>query len=237
MHVLAVIPARYASTRFPGKPLAEIAGKPMIQHVYERCKLAPGVEQVIVATEDERIVSACRRFGAQAEMTSPEHLSGTDRVAEIARRHLEFDCVLNVQGDEPGIEPEVIASVAALLASSDVKIASAMTRFVSGESAENPNAVKVVADSHGDALYFSRAPIPFYRIDGSGERTYFRHLGIYGFRCEVLLALTKLPPSRLERAESLEQLRWMEAGYRIRCAEVESRSSGIDTPEDLKRFR
>lgn len=236
MDVLAVIPARYASSRYPGKPLVEIAGKPMVQHVYEKCLAASGIAHVIIATEDERIVQACKRFGGEAELTSSDHTSGTDRVAEVAARHREYDFVLNVQGDEPGIEPETIQAVADLLRNSDVQIASAMTKFFAGESPENPSGVKVVTDKRGDALYFSRAPIPFYRDPGVPEKIYFRHLGAYGFRRDILLQLTKLAPSSLERAESLEQLRWLEAGYRIRCAEVQSRSSGIDTPDDLDSF-
>jgi 3-deoxy-manno-octulosonate cytidylyltransferase (CMP-KDO synthetase) len=236
MQILAVIPARYASTRFPGKPLAEIAGKPMVRHVYERCRSALGVSRVIVATEDDRIVHACKAFGGEAELTSPEHVSGTDRVAEVAARHPEFDGILNVQGDEPGIEPETVQAVALLLSNPDVQIASAMTRFLKHEPVGNPNAVKVVTDARGDALYFSRAPIPYFRDPTAQNPMHFRHLGIYGFSREVLLKLTKLAPSQLERAESLEQLRWLEAGYRLRLVEVQSRSAGIDTPADLDLY-
>ena len=234
MRVLAVIPARYASTRFPGKALVSIAGKPMVQHVYERCAQASNVERVIVATEDERVVEACQAFSGEVELTSASHVSGTDRVAEVALRHPEFDVVLNVQGDEPAIEPETVSAVAGALSNADVQIASAMTLFLPQESPENPNAVKVVTDASGDALYFSRSLIPFYRDPAAQGKTYFRHLGIYGFRRDILLKVTQLPPSALERAESLEQLRWLEAGYRIRCARVQSRSFGVDTPQDLE---
>ena len=237
MRVLAVIPARYASTRFPGKPLAEIAGRPMIQHVFERCRGASAVDRVIVATEDDRIVRACQKFEAEAELTSLNHVSGTDRVAEVASRHPEFDAVLNVQGDEPGIESETIQAVAGLLSDPNVQIASAMTPFRTGESPQNSNAVKVVTDQRGNALLFSRAAIPFYRNASPDIQIFFRHLGIYGFRRDVLLEVTKLPSSRLELAESLEQLRWLEAGYRIRCVQVESHSVGIDTPKDLEQFQ
>ena len=236
MRVLAVIPARYASTRLPGKPLVDIHGKPMVQHVYERCRDASGVDRVIVATDDRRIEDACRSRGLEVELTSTQHVSGTDRVAEVASRHTEFDCILNVQGDEPGIEPQTVSAVARLLADPEVKIASAMTRFHAHESAVNASSVKVVTDGRGDALYFSRAAIPFYRGSDEMGKTYFRHLGIYGFKRDILSQLTNLLPSRLERAESLEQLRWLESGYRIRLVEVESASVGIDTPDDLAAF-
>ncbi len=233
MPTLAVIPARYASTRFPGKPLADIDGKPMIRHVFERCAAAQNVDQVIVATEDERILSACQAFGANVEMTSASHVSGTDRVAEVALRHPEFDAVLNVQGDEPTIEAATVAAVAAALRDATVRISTAMTLFLPQERPDDPNMVKVVTNPRGDALYFSRSPIPYYRDAAAKHKTHNRHLGIYGFQRDVLLAVTKLPPSALERAESLEQLRWLEAGYAIRCVTVRSRSTGIDTPQDL----
>jgi 3-deoxy-manno-octulosonate cytidylyltransferase (CMP-KDO synthetase) len=234
MKTLVVIPARYASTRFPGKPLAMLSGKPMIQHVYERCKQAAGIHRVIVATEDQRILDACAAFGAEAEMTSPDHASGTDRVAEVAARHTEFDFVLNVQGDEPAIEPETVAAVAHALLESVVHISSAKTEFTEGEDPKNPNAVKVVTAPNGDALYFSRSMIPFVRDPENAARvTYYRHLGIYGFQHSVLMKLTKLRPSTLEIAESLEQLRWLEAGYRLRCVLVRSKSIGVDTQQDL----
>ncbi len=233
MRTLAVIPARYASSRFPGKPLADIAGKPMVRHVFERCASARNIESVIVATEDERILKACQSFGANVEMTSSSHVSGTDRVAEVALRHPEFDAVLNVQGDEPTIESETVAAVADALQDSAVQISTAMTLFLPHENPDDPNMVKAVTNPHGDALYFSRSPIPFYRDSGAASQEHYRHLGIYGFRRDVLLAVTKLPPSVLERAESLEQLRWLEAGYAIRCVTVRSRSTGIDTPQDL----
>ncbi len=208
----------------------------MVRHVYERCKASPGVFRVIVATDDDRIVQACNSFEAEVELTSSSHGSGTDRVAEVAARHPEFEGVLNVQGDEPGIEPATIGAVAGLLSRPDVEIASAMTRFRQHESVGNPNAVKVVIDADNEALYFSRSPIPYHRDPASENPVYFRHLGIYGFRRNVLLKLTQLAPSHLERAESLEQLRWLEAGYRIRLAEVQSRSAGIDTPADLDLY-
>ena len=233
MKVLVVIPARYASTRFPGKPLVKIAGNPMVQHVYERCAAAIGIDRVIVATEDQRVLGVCTAFGGHAELTAASHVSGTDRVAEVAARHPDFDAVLNVQGDEPAMEPQTVSAVANLLSDHSVSISTAITLFTEDEQVSSPNAVKVVVSATGDALYFSRSVIPYFRNESPAKTAYFRHLGIYGFRRETLLTVTRLPPSDLERAESLEQLRWLEAGYRIRCVLVSSRSSGVDTPEDL----
>jgi 3-deoxy-manno-octulosonate cytidylyltransferase (CMP-KDO synthetase) len=231
---LAVIPARYASTRFPGKPLALLAGKPMVQHVWERCGSASGVDHVIIATEDERICDACSAFGAKCEMTSAAHRSGTDRVAEVARRHPEYEIILNVQGDEPAIAAETIAAVVAALREGGCTIATPVAP-AQLQDAANPNVVKVVLSLAGDALYFSRASIPHHR-DGlpSTRPEYLRHIGLYGFRREALLKVAQLPPSPLEVAESLEQLRWLQAGFAIRCVKVNTFSVGVDTPEDLK---
>jgi 3-deoxy-manno-octulosonate cytidylyltransferase (CMP-KDO synthetase) len=232
--VLAVIPSRYASTRFPGKPLALIAGKPMVQHVWERCSKAQGVNRVIVATEDQRIVDACRTFGAECELTSAEHASGTDRIAEVAARHSEFSAVLNVQGDEPAIAPETVSAVAKALVNMQNQISTAVAALDDLADLNNPNVVKVVRDIKGRALYFSRAAIPFHR-DGKIETrpAYFRHLGIYGFQRDILFQVTTLAVSPLERAESLEQLRWLQSGFSIQCVEVPQYSVGVDTPEDL----
>ncbi|MCX6601749.1 MAG: 3-deoxy-manno-octulosonate cytidylyltransferase [bacterium] len=234
MKSLAVIPARYSSTRFPGKPLALLAGKPMVQHVWERCCSAAGVDQVIIATEDERIRAACSAFGAPCEMTSAGHRSGTDRVAEVARRHAEYEIVLNVQGDEPAIAAETIAAVVAALREGGCMIATPVAP-AQLQDVSNPNVVKVVLSLAGDALYFSRAPIPHHR-DGlpSTRPEYLRHIGLYGFRREALLKVAQLSPSPLEVAESLEQLRWLQAGFVIRCVAVKTFSAGVDTPEDLK---
>lgn len=234
MAVLAVIPARFAATRFPGKPLALLAGKPLIQHVWERCKSAHAVDDVIVATEDERILKACQTFGAQVELTSAAHASGTDRVAEVAMRHPEFAAVLNVQGDEPGIDPVTINAVAAVLEHPEIQISTAVSVLADVADLSNPNVVKVVLAGNGNALYFSRAAIPFHRDDSCSPPTYYRHQGIYGFRRDVLLEAAKLPQTAIERAESLEQLRWLHAGYRIRCVTVASHSIGVDTPADLQ---
>jgi 3-deoxy-manno-octulosonate cytidylyltransferase (CMP-KDO synthetase) len=231
---LAVIPARFASTRFPGKPLALIAGKPMIQHVWERCAQAWNVDHVIIATEDARIVSACMAFGADCRLTSAAHASGTDRIAEIASRLPEFDRVLNVQGDEPGIAPETVSAVAEALRT-DCPISTAIARLTGNEDLQSPNVVKVVTTLSGAALYFSRSPIPAHRDGTAGTKpVYYRHMGIYGFQRGILLEVTRLPQSPLERAESLEQLRWLQAGLSIQCVEVAGYSIGVDTPEDLQ---
>jgi 3-deoxy-manno-octulosonate cytidylyltransferase (CMP-KDO synthetase) len=233
--ILGVIPARYHSTRFPGKPLALITGKPMIQHVWERCHAATELDRVIVATDHEGIIKACRAFDAEAMMTSADLHSGTDRVAAVARMVTGFEGVLNIQGDEPAINPETINAVAHLLKQPGVEIASAVVELRNEPEAADPNMVKVALSESGVALYFSRAPIPFVRNPSpSSPAIRYRHLGIYAFRFDTLLKLSKLKPSRLELMESLEQLRWLEAGYRIHCAQVEDNSVGVDTPEDLK---
>jgi 3-deoxy-manno-octulosonate cytidylyltransferase (CMP-KDO synthetase) len=234
VNCLAVIPARYASTRFPGKPIALLAGQPIIRHVWERCRSAAGVDRVIVATEDERICAACAVFGAECEMTSASHRSGTDRTAEIARRHPEYEIILNVQGDEPAIAPETIEAIAAVLRGDTCKIATPVAA-AQLDDAGDPHVVKVVVSLAGDALYFSRAAIPHHRAGASSAPAgYLRHVGLYGFRRETLLRVAELPPSPLELAESLEQLRWLQAGFAIRCVPVTCFFAGVDTPEDLR---
>ncbi len=204
----------------------------MVQHVWERCRLAEGVAEVIVATEDRRILDACAGFGARAEMTKSEHLSGTDRVAEVCERHPEYQVVVNVQGDEPGIEPQTVAATIQVLINSNWPIGTAATPIRDNRELLDPNVVKVVLSDSRRALYFSRAAVP-YRRNASVMLDHLRHLGIYAFRREMLLKVSKLVPSRLEQVESLEQLRWLEAGIAIGCAVVESRSIGVDTPEDV----
>lgn len=206
----------------------------MIQHVWERCSRAQSVDRVIVATEDQRIVDGCRAFGAECELTAATHASGTDRVAEIASRYPDFECVVNVQGDEPGIDPETVGVVAAALRDETCQISTAISRLDNEPDLLSPNVVKVVTAASGQALYFSRSPIPFQRDRSAEAPAYFRHMGIYGFRRPVLFDVTRLPMSPLERAESLEQLRWMQAGYRLQCVEVRNFSIGVDTPDDLK---
>ena len=228
---IAIIPARFNSTRFPGKPIAEIDGKTLIEHVYRRVEQASLVDRVMVATDDRRIAEAVRRFGGTAIMTRNDHQSGTDRLAEAATsENLDLDTlVVNVQGDEPMVEPEVIDQAIAAAQLGDAEIVTLMTRL-SPADADDPNRVKVVMDRHGFALYFSRSKIP------SGG-TCSLHLGLYAYRVRFLKQFTKLERTPLEMAERLEQLRALEHGYRIRVVEVESESWGIDTPADLEKFK
>ncbi len=242
MTVTAVIPARYASTRLPGKPLAEIGGRPMIQWVYERVDQAALVNDVVVATDDQRIVDAVEGFGGRAVMTSADHPSGTDRLAEVARQ-LDAEIVVNVQGDEPLIAAEVIdACVRPMIDGGDFHVVTPCTPIMSKAALANPNVVKVVTDRAGCALYFSRAPIPFDRDEAepgakAGQRLYYKHLGLYVYGREFLLTYTKLARTPLEIREKLEQLRILENGYRIRVVETPYDSIGVDSLEDLERVR
>jgi 3-deoxy-manno-octulosonate cytidylyltransferase (CMP-KDO synthetase) len=233
--VVAIVPARYASTRLPGKALALIAGKPMIEHVYRRASDAAGVTAVIVATDDERIAEAVEAFGGLAVMTSPRHLTGTDRLAEVAAS-LSSDIIMNVQGDEPLIDARAIDACVQSLVDHPDDVMSTARRVLEDHEADNPAVVKVVVDRHDVALYFSRAAIPFRR-DGTPSPTRWAHLGLYGYRRSFLLTLAGLAPTPLEQSESLEQLRVLEHGYRIRCVETRSTSVGVDTPDDLARVR
>ena len=229
---MGVIPARFASSRFPGKSLALIAGKPMLQHVYERASQARYLSKVIIATDDDRIHKAARSFGAAVQMTRPDHLSGTDRVAEVASAE-NAAVIVNIQGDEPIIDPAAIdAAALSLLDDPELPMATLKKRIEDPREIEDPNVVKVVANRAGDALYFSRCPIPFLR-DGGG--VHYKHIGLYVYRREFLLAYSGLPVGPLERMERLEQLRALENGYRVRVVETESESLGVDTPEDLER--
>ena len=228
--VAVVIPARYGSTRFPGKPLFKIAGKPLLQHVWERCGKARGITAIIVATDDMRIAEAAFDFGAEVSMTSPKHRSGTDRCAEVAKRLRGFTHIINVQGDEPLIDPALISRLAkTLTADKDIDMITAANAFGSDEDAGNPNAVKVVLDREGNALYFSRSVIPFPR---AGSPQYLRHQGIYGYSAKFLLQFVKWKPGALEQCEQLEQLRALENGARIRVLLTKSASLGVDAPED-----
>src|ERR1051326_4112244 len=236
--ILGIIPARYASTRFPGKPLHSIAGKPLIQHVVERCKLARSLSEVIVATDDARIGDAVRKF-CRVAMTRPDHPSGSDRIAEVAAR-CACDAVVNIQGDEPLIDPGVIDAVAAALA--DHEMSTAATAIREPAEYDNPNAVKVVVNSAGCALYFSRRTIPYLRDAASRSVAeqlaafpFLKHLGVYGYRRETLLRLVKCPVSALEGAEKLEQLRALENGIAIAVVRVTYDSVGVDRPEDVAR--
>lgn len=230
-----VIPARYASTRFPGKVLAEIGGKPMLRHVYERA-LASGAGDVVVATEDRRVEEAARDFGATVLMTSPEHASGSDRIAEVALKlgWEDSTLIVNVQGDEPFIPPDNIAQVAANLARHGAEMASLRTPITDPEEARNPNIVKVVVDAAEMALYFSRALIPYRRDAAGAPVQYYRHIGLYAYRNDFLQRYTRTPPAPLEEAEKLEQLRALWLGARIHVAVAHTApGAGVDTPEDL----
>jgi len=230
--VAVVIPARWGSTRFPGKPLHLIAGKPLIQHVWERCQRAKGVEGVVIATDDMRIAEASFDFGAEVSMTSPKHRSGTDRVAEVAGRLKGITHVVNVQGDEPVIEPKLVSRLAtALLEDKRIDMVTAANEFGPEEDVANPNAVKVVLDRDRNGIYFSRSPIPFVR--DSPVVPYYRHQGIYGYSTKFLLQFVKWKPGLLERSEQLEQLRALENGARIRVILTKHASIGVDTPEDV----
>ncbi len=249
--VVAIIPARYASTRLPGKPLIDIAGTPMILRVVERARLAPSINRVIVATDDERVFQTVINAGEEAVMTSPDHRTGTDRLAEVAAK-LDAGIIVNVQGDEPFIEPSTIeAAIAPLLADQSIAMSTTCEPIESVADLMKSNVVKVVTDRDGFALYFSRAPIPFPRAaameHGSIEaalrtrpdllKLYNKHTGLYAYRRDFLLTFAKLPPTPLEEIEALEQMRALERGYRIKVVAVAHRSIGVDTPEDLELVR
>lgn len=240
MNILGIIPARYASSRFPGKPLVDIAGKSMIRRVYEQAKKCTQLAEVIVATDDSRIYDHVIAFGGVAVMTADYHQSGTDRCAEVARAHPHYNVIINIQGDEPYIDPEQITKLANCFNAPDVQIATLIKRVKTIEELHNPNSPKVVVNKLDEAVYFSRSALPHIR----GEEPqnwlefypYFKHIGIYGYRADVLRQITKLPISPLEKAESLEQLRWIENGYHIKVAETELETYAVDMPEDLAKF-
>jgi len=243
MSAVIIIPARYGSTRFPGKLLSALAGRPVIQHVHERAMTASLAECVIVATDSDRILRVVEGFGGTAVMTSPEHPSGTDRIAEVARG-TDYDIIVNVQGDEPLIRGEMIDTVISLLEDSRADIGTLVKRIEDPDEVFDPNVVKAVFDRDGFALYFSRAPVPFYREEFSGSRhprpvtwnlELYKHLGIYSYRRDVLLRLTELPQSALEKAEKLEQLRALENGYKIKVGITRHETIGVDTREDVER--
>ena len=229
---LAIIPARFASTRFPGKPLALSAGKPLLQHVWERCRRARRLDDLIIATDDMRIARAAFAWGANVALTSPKHASGTDRIAEVARSAPEFSYIFNIQGDEPLIDPRLIDRLAAQLdADRRIGMVTAAHPLERISAASSPHQVKVVIDRAGRALYFSRSPIPFLREKNTGYRM-LRHQGIYGFRRETLLQFVQWKPSPLERAESLEQLRALENGVTVHVLVTKHGSPGVDTPKE-----
>ena len=241
MKFIAIIPARYASTRFPAKPLAMLGGKRVIERVYEQ--VTGVLDDAVVATDDERIFDAVRAFGGKVEMTSTEHRSGTDRCWEAyCKQGGEFDVVVNVQGDEPFIQPSQLLALKSCFDNESIDIATLVKPFAESdglEALENPNSPKVVLDNEGRAVYFSRSVIPYLRgVERErwlAEHTFYKHIGIYGFRTDVLRAVTALPQSTLEKAESLEQLRWLENGYKIGVGISNVETIGIDTPEDLAR--
>ena len=241
MKFIAIIPARYASTRFPAKPLAMLGGKRVIERVYEQ--VAGVLDDAVVATDDERIFDAVQAFGGKVEMTSTEHRSGTDRCWEAyCKQGGEFDVVVNVQGDEPFIQPSQLLALKSCFNNESIDIATLVKPFAESdglEALENPNSPKVVLDNEGRAVYFSRSVIPYLRgVERErwlAEHTFYKHIGIYGFRTDVLRAVTALPQSTLEKAESLEQLRWLENGYKIGVGISNVETIGIDTPEDLAR--
>lgn len=238
MKIIGIIPARYASTRFPGKPLADVNGKLMIQRVYEQAKKCKALSEVIVATDDERIEAAVKKFKGKVAMTSSKHESGTDRCFEAMKKSVgKFDAVINIQGDEPFIHPEQISKIANCFKNKNVELATLVMKLNSIHELTNHNTIKVIINKNKEAIYFSRTAIPYYRGENFSEwlklHMYYKHIGIYGYRSDVLDKVTKLERSSLEIAESLEQLRWIENGYKIKVEFTEHESHSIDTPEDL----
>lgn len=235
--VVAIIPARYESTRLPGKALADLDGQPMIQRVYERTTNAPGVSRVVVATDDARIRAAVEDFGGEVIMTSTAHRSGTDRIAEVAAQ-LDSDIIVNVQGDLPLLDPAMVAAaVGPLCGDAGLPMATLKTAIDDAEELRNPNVVKVVTDRDGFALYFSRSPMPLWRDGAPPRACAYRHIGLYVYRRDFLLTFARLAPTVLEQAEQLEQLRALEWGFRIKVIEVASASIEVDTAQDLERVR
>lgn len=243
--IIGIIPARYGSTRFPGKPLTLIRGKTMIRRVWEQACKATSLHGVFVATDDERIAEEVRSFGGNVLLTADTHPTGTDRCREAlelaeGQEGLHFDAVINIQGDEPFIDPAQIDLVASCFAEASTQLATLAKRLKQTEDLLNPNIIKVVLADTGEALYFSRSPIPHYRGEPEAEWVskglYYKHIGIYGYRADVLREITRLPQGELEKTESLEQLRWLQAGYRIQVRETYSESRSVDAPEDLRHF-
>jgi 3-deoxy-manno-octulosonate cytidylyltransferase (CMP-KDO synthetase) len=240
-NIIGIIPARYASTRFPGKPLADIKGKMMIHRVYEQAKKSTSLTDVIVATDDERIQQAVETFGGKVCMTSSQHPSGTDRCAEVMTKlNLQCDAIINIQGDEPFIDPAQIDLVASCFTDKRTQLATLIKKIESTEVLFNHSSPKVVIDKDEFAIYFSRHPIPYMRgindNDWLSKNTFYQHIGIYGYRSDVLQEITKLGISSLEKAESLEQLRWIENGYKIKTATTTFETFAVDTPADLQNI-
>jgi len=240
MAKLGIIPARYASTRFPGKPLIDIAGKSMIQRVYEQACSAASLDKVVIATDDERIITEIQRFGGEYVLTRSDHQSGTDRCAEVAEKVPGFDVIINIQGDEPYIDPVQINLLSSCFADPEVKLATLIKKIHSADELFNSNIPKVVINSIGEAIYFSRHPIPFIRNreqeDWASAHQFYKHIGIYGYTQDTLMEITQLPSSSLEHAESLEQLRWVENNYKIQTKITDLETIAVDTPEDLEKI-
>lgn len=242
MKILGIIPARYGSTRFPGKPLVDIDGKTMIQRVYEQAKSCSTLTDVIVATDDQRIVNEVTRFGGKVTITSTSHQSGTDRCAEVVSKlTTPYEIVINIQGDEPFIDPKQITQLCNCFKDKKTQIATLVKRITDSTELLNENKVKVTFNKNHFAIYFSRNAIPFYRGENHENwiknHQYFKHLGIYGYKTKILKEITLLKPSKLELAEGLEQLRWLENGYNIKIAETELETISIDTPEDIVKLK
>ncbi len=237
--ILGLIPARYASTRFPGKPLIDIHGKSMIQRVYERASGASLLDHVAVATDDPRIKEHVEAFGGNVVMTANTHQSGTDRCAEAASKLNSFDIVINIQGDEPYINSTQIDLLASCFKEANTELATLVKRINTEDELSNTNSPKVIMNAKGEAIYFSRTPIPFLRGVDAGnwldKHVFYKHIGIYGYRMDILKEITVLDVSTLEKAESLEQLRWIENGYKIKVAVTDLETQAIDTPEDLRQ--
>ncbi len=242
MSILGIIPARFASTRFPGKPLIDIGGKTMIRRVYEQAKKSSKLAAVFVATDDERIADEIKKFGGNVVMTSDQHQSGTDRCAEAVKKVAgNWNAVINIQGDEPFILPEQIDLLAELFTNPEIEIGTLVKKLSDPSDLDNANTMKVVLDIHGNGMYFSRSPIPFIRgVEKSKwleKNLFYKHIGIYGYRTDILQQLTALPQGKLEVAESLEQLRWLENGYKIRTAFTAFETLSVDSPEDIEKLK
>jgi 3-deoxy-manno-octulosonate cytidylyltransferase (CMP-KDO synthetase) len=239
--ILGIIPARYASTRFPGKPLVNIGGKSMIQRVYEQAKKCSALTDVVVATDDEHIFNHVIAFGGKVVMTADTHPSGTDRCAEVAQLHPEYEVIINIQGDEPFIDPEQIAKVAGCFNEPGTQLATLIKKIDTAEELYSMSTPKVIINTAWEAIYFSRSALPHIRGEEPQNwlyhNTYYKHIGIYGYKSNILQQITRLPVSSLEKAESLEQLRWIENGYRIKVALTDRESHAVDVPEDLEKLK
>jgi 3-deoxy-manno-octulosonate cytidylyltransferase (CMP-KDO synthetase) len=237
MKVLGIIPARYASSRFPGKPLIDLKGKTMIQRVYEGAKQSKLIDFLIVATDDSRIQEEVLKFGGNVEMTSEKHNSGTDRCAEVAKKYPEYDLIINIQGDEPLVDFRQLDQLIQVFEKESIQIATLATKKITSEELENPNRIKIVVDKNNSALYFSRSAIPNqvnFKGDGLSSYPFLRHIGLYAYQKNTLIELSNLPVSTLETIESLEQLRWLYSGFKIHVAETDIETPNIDSIEDVE---